>query len=95
MVPNASVFDIGMYDGTDTAYYLVEGFRVISVEANPQLVAGDRERFASFIQTGRLIIENVAISDHEGTIEMYLSGQDLGSSSIDYERVANRIYPAT
>jgi hypothetical protein len=28
-----TVFDIGMYDGTDTAYYLESGYRVVAVEA--------------------------------------------------------------
>ena len=32
------IFDIGMYDGSDTRYYLNEGFRVLAIEANPILV---------------------------------------------------------
>ena len=32
------IFDIGMYDGSDTRYYLNEGFRVLAIEANPVLV---------------------------------------------------------
>lgn len=90
MAQNSLIFDVGMYDGTDTAYYLAKGFQVIAVEANTQLVEAAKERFAGFIHTGRLIIEHVAISDHEGTVELYLSGQDLGSSSIEYNRVVNR-----
>ena len=33
------VFDIGLNNGDDTAYYLHLGYRVIGVEANPLLVA--------------------------------------------------------
>ena len=32
------IFDIGMYDGSDTRYYLNEGFRVLAIEENPVLV---------------------------------------------------------
>ena len=37
------IFDIGMYDGSDTRYYLNEGFRVLAIEANPVLVQRARE----------------------------------------------------
>ena len=37
------IFDIGMYDGSDTRYYLNEGFRVLAIEANPVLVKRARE----------------------------------------------------
>ena len=40
------VFDIGMHNGDDTAYYLSRGYRVLAVEANPSLCASARERFA-------------------------------------------------
>ena len=31
------VYDIGMNDGTDSAYYLRRGYSVVAVEANPIL----------------------------------------------------------
>ena len=37
------IFDIGMYDGSDTRYYLNEGFRVLAIEENPVLVKRARE----------------------------------------------------
>jgi len=36
---NDLVYDVGMNNGDDTAYYLSLGFRVIAIEANPELVA--------------------------------------------------------
>ncbi len=33
------VFDIGVNNGEDTAYYLRRGFRVVGVDANPDMVA--------------------------------------------------------
>jgi hypothetical protein len=32
------IYDVGMNDGNDTAYYLSRGFRVVAIEANPVLV---------------------------------------------------------
>lgn len=47
------VFDVGMNNGDDSAYYLSKGYRVIAVEANPALVEKARIRFAREIATGR------------------------------------------
>ena len=57
------VYDVGMHKGEDTDYYLKKGFRVIGFEADPDLVAVCRSRFAEEIDDGRLIIVNGAISD--------------------------------
>jgi hypothetical protein len=31
------IFDFGANDGRDTEFYLLKGYRVVGVEANPQL----------------------------------------------------------
>lgn len=85
-----SVFDIGMYDGSDTAYYLECGHRVVAVEANPDLVAAATQRFADAIASGRLTCVHGAISPDGEAVELNLSAQDLGSSSVYAERVADR-----
>ena len=43
------VYDIGMNNGDDTAYYLSLGYKVIAVEAVPDLVDAATERFKFFI----------------------------------------------
>ena len=56
------IFDIGMYDGSDTRYYLNEGFRVLAIETNPVLVQRAKELlFYDEIKSGRLKILNFAI----------------------------------
>ncbi len=85
-----SVFDIGMYDGADTAYYLESGHRVVAVEANPDLVAAAGQRFAAEIAAGRLTCVHGAISPGGEPVELNLSGQDLGSSSLYADRVEER-----
>jgi FkbM family methyltransferase len=77
----ALVFDIGMFDGLDTAYYLARGFRVVAVEANPSLVELANQRFHGEIGSGQLIVVNVAIGAAAGTVALHLSAQDLGASS--------------
>lgn len=60
------IYDVGLFNGDDTAYYLWRGFRVVAVEANPYYVAQNKQRFATEIKNGRLIIEPVGIADKEG-----------------------------
>ena len=64
MIPNL-IYDVGMNNGDDTAYYLHRGFRVIAIEANPELVAQARVRFARAIADGRLVIVNAGITAAE------------------------------
>lgn len=39
------IYDVGMNNGDDTAYYLWRGFRVVAIEATPELVATAANRF--------------------------------------------------
>ena len=48
------IYDFGMNNGDDVAYYLLKGHRVVGVEANSDLCAEVEERFAREIETGRL-----------------------------------------
>ena len=85
------VFDIGMYDGADTEYYLTEGYTVVAVEANPQLVEKASRKFSDYLASGQLRIVNKAISDTASEeITLYISGQDLGSSSIFDDQVSEK-----
>lgn len=79
------IFDIGMYDGADTAYYLELGFRVVAVEANPALVALAQRRFANEIEAGALSVVHNAITLTGEPATLTLSAEDLGSSSTQAE----------
>src|SRR3954454_3751316 len=65
------IFDLGMHLGQDTAFYLHKGFRVVAVDADPELCAAATERFAAEIDTGRLTIVNRAVSDRAGPVILY------------------------
>lgn len=66
------IYDIGMNNGDDTAYYLYRGYRVVGVEANPLMVERVKERFRSEIAAGRLVVWNVAIADIEGELPFWV-----------------------
>lgn len=56
------VYDVGLHKGEDTEYYLKKGFRVIAIEANPQLISECKARFREAIALGRLQIVEGAIA---------------------------------
>lgn len=56
------IYDIGMHKGEDTAFYLSRGFRVVAIEANPDLCGHCKTRFASALESGTLHIVEGAIA---------------------------------
>src|SRR5688500_2772152 len=89
------VFDFGMYDGSDTEYYLDCGYKVVAVEANPALARSAQTGFEKYISSGQLVIINAAISSDEHDVALTISGSDLGSSSIFRDKVESRVPLAT
>lgn len=83
-------FDIGMFNGDDTRYLLDEGFRVVAVEANPELTTAATRRFRKEIADQRLTVVNRAISDRPGEVELILCDDDCGASTIMPARIAHR-----
>jgi FkbM family methyltransferase len=55
------VFDLGFHRGEDSGYYLAMGRRVVAVEANRELVAAGRERFAAEHAAGRFTLVHAAV----------------------------------
>lgn len=84
------IFDVGLFDGADTAYYLERGHDVVAVEANPTLVEAAQRRFAKELAAGRFTCVHAAVSADGAEVELTLCGQDLGSSSIVEGRVNDR-----
>ncbi|MBC7927486.1 MAG: FkbM family methyltransferase, partial [Bryobacteraceae bacterium] len=83
------IFDVGMNNGDDTAYYLHKGYRVIAVEANPQLVEQTSKRFQREIETGRLVTLNVGIAATEGSMPFWVCESQSEWSSFD-RHIASR-----
>lgn len=65
------IFDLGMHRGEDTAFYLAKGYRVVAVEADPDLAAAARARFSEAIASRRLVIVDKAISTAPGSVTLH------------------------
>lgn len=55
------IYDIGMNSGTDSAFYLSQGYRVVAVDANPVLVGQAAGRFVDSTMSGMLTLINVGV----------------------------------
>lgn len=74
------VFDIGMHNGDDTAYYLARGYQVVAVEANPSMCTAARKRFAQEISAGQLSVRNIGIAETRGEMNFWVSSETEWSS---------------
>ena len=78
-----TVFDLGMHNGDDTAYYLERGFRVVAVEANAELCEDCSDRFGRQIRDGDLHIVNKAVAEDGGqAVEFWISSLNTEWSSV-------------
>jgi FkbM family methyltransferase len=77
------IYDVGLHDGRDTDYYLSKGYRVVAIEANPELAERARERFAAEIDAGRLMLLNIAIGEVAGQSTFWVSDDHTDWSSFD------------
>jgi FkbM family methyltransferase len=72
-VDDRLVYDVGAYNGDDTAYYLLRGYRVVSIEADHTLAEQLKTRFATEIADGRCRILNLGVAEQAGEASFYLS----------------------
>jgi len=83
------IFDVGMHDGSDTAFYLRQGYAVLAVEADPVLAAAAEQRFSEAIQTGQLHVLNAGIARSRGTATFWICDDHSVWNSFDV-RIASR-----
>jgi FkbM family methyltransferase len=83
------IYDVGMYNGDDSAYYLKCGYRVVAIEANPELVPDATSRFESEISAGDMTILNVAMADVPGLRKFWVCDSTPEFSSFD-QSIAGR-----
>jgi FkbM family methyltransferase len=67
------VFDVGAHLGEDSDFYLNLGYRVVAIEANPELVQRLVERFHREIQEGRYVVVPYAIGDANEEVTFYVN----------------------
>ena len=72
MIPDL-IYDVGMNDGRDTAYYLAAGFRVVAIEADPKFTTAAQTRFAAEVKSGRLTILNIGMAEKSTPAEFWIN----------------------
>lgn len=78
------IYDFGANIGLNIPYYLLKGDVVVAVEANAVLVAGLRRRFATEVESGRLVVVNRAVTtaaaadSERATFYAYRGGKETG-----------------
>lgn len=80
-------YDVGGFNGDDTAHYLDLGFRVVCVEASPNLADKLRSRFATPINEDRCTVLNVAVGECEGQLPFYICDGVEELNSFDRTRI--------
>jgi FkbM family methyltransferase len=83
------IYDVGMNNGDDTAYYLRRGFRVVAIEANTRLAKCAAERFRTQISSGQLRLLNIGIAAEEGELPFWICETYSEWSSFD-RKIASR-----
>ncbi len=66
------IYDIGMYNGDDTALYLNQGYRVIAVDGSKDLIESARCRFSDEIRSGALTLINAVITEETGPSALWV-----------------------
>ncbi|MFN6539324.1 MAG: FkbM family methyltransferase [Nostoc sp. EkiNYC01] len=79
------IIDVGVHTGQDTEFYLKKGFRVIGIEADPQIYKSVKERLNDFIKNGQLTLLNIAVSTKEEPVTFYTNSNQTfwGTTSLD------------
>lgn len=67
------IFDVGMHRAEDTRLFLAKGFEVVAVEAMPDLAQRAAEELREYLESGQLVIENVAIAEVAGQVPFYVN----------------------
>ncbi len=82
---NDLIIDVGAHQGSDTDFYLRKGFRVVAIEANPDLAEKLSKRFEEAIHSERLVVLPFGIHEEQGSFTFYqnLDKDDWSSFKFD------------
>jgi len=84
------VFDVGMHRGEDTGYYLLKGFRVIGIDADPSLINLAKKKFAKHYNHRQIELLQFAVCNVDNAdFEFYLSVKSIWNS-LD-KNISNRL----
>jgi FkbM family methyltransferase len=95
--PDSLIYDVGANNGDDTEYYLKQGFRVVAVEANPELASAIASRFPEALAAGRLVVASLAVvGDERRSIDFWINTRNqLVSTAVKPAADDNRFHPVS
>ncbi len=80
------VFDVGLYDGADTEWFLSQGYHVVGLDANPTFVDAAKEKFAAAVDEGKLVLINAGLDDQSGKNLTFYIADYLPHSSFEFDK---------
>jgi FkbM family methyltransferase len=83
------IYDVGVHEGSDSAYYLSLGFRVVGIEASPVMVDLARQRFSREMATGQFTLLNVGLAAAVGRMDFWIC-DDVSAWSSFNRTIASR-----
>lgn len=90
-MPEPLIFDIGANRGQDTRFYIAKGFRVVSVEANPNLCEEISADLPEACITGLLTIVNRGVGREHGILPFYVNEFSEWSSFVQRSKATKRL----
>jgi FkbM family methyltransferase len=75
------VYDVGMNAGEDIPYYVKKGYRVVGIEANPDLAQQVSEQYAPLVESGEVTVVNVGVGAQAGRLPFHIHLNKSGLSS--------------
>ena len=75
------VFNVGFNDGSDAAYFIRQGYKVLAIDANPLLIKNGEARFREQIDSGQLVLLNYALSLNPSTSVFWINAKQPQQSS--------------
>jgi FkbM family methyltransferase len=83
------IYDVGVHDGSDSAYYLSLGYRVVGIEASPVMIDLLKERFIREMATGQFILLNIGLAVAAGRMDFWICDDVSPWSSFNHS-IASR-----
>lgn len=84
-----------MFEGSDTQQYLLQGYDVVAIEANPDNVAFARQRFPRELASGRLRILHCAVAAYDGIIHLNVPDDSPGWATLSQDHIARSVAART
>lgn len=81
LMNNQLIYDLGVYDGEDSSYFLSHNFNVVGVEANPYLIPYLTSKFKNEIENSTYKLIHKCISDKHENVKFYISAHSDWSST--------------